>query len=192
MNKRNSTNSRGRQGGYTLLFAVLTAGIVMTMAVFIVNVSSKQYELSVSARNSSYAFYAADSAMECAVNPVNWSVPFASTTGGALNCGGGLLVFSAVAPVQTSGMSITDGPGASNPVRQQAGYVPLYFNNGTNSTSQCALITITTGADSASGEPKTIVDARGYNLCSGSIVGPDRTNINTVERGLRLTQTGIW
>ena len=54
-----------KDSGYTLLFAVLIASLVLGVATFILGVAHKQYVLSSTARNSSYAFYAADSGIEC-------------------------------------------------------------------------------------------------------------------------------
>lgn len=182
------------EGGYTLLFSVLTAGMVLAMAVFIVNVSSKQFELSVTARNSIYSFYGADSVLECAVSPVNWIVQFASTTGGTLACGGSLLVLAPISPAQVTGISIAADPNnpIANPVRQLSGYVSLQFTDGSVLTRQCGLLTVTTGVDPVTSQPKTVMDARGYNVCNSSPVAPDTTNVGVVERGLRLTQQGIW
>lgn len=194
MMKKTPTNARAMRTdrGYTLLFAVLTATLVLGVAVFIVGVSRKQYELSVSARNSIYSFFAADSGMECAINPGNWtnSGGFASTTGGTLRCAGGTATFSAVSPVVIAPSSILTGT-PTNPVRQQQGIVSLAFNNGTVTTKTCAIITLTTGLDPASNQPTTVIDSRGYNLCT-AVPAVDTTNSGTVERALRLVQNGVW
>lgn len=178
--------------GYTLLFAVLTAALVLGVAVFIVNLSRKQYELSVAARNSIYSFYAADSGIECVVNSGNWtnSGGFASTTGGTLKCGTGTASFAAVSPVSITPSNIVTGSG-NNPVRQQSAAISLSFNNGSVTTNSCAILTITTGSSPTSGQPMTIIDSRGYNSCVAG-PAPDPTNAATVERALRLIQTGVW
>jgi hypothetical protein len=185
---------RSPQGGYTLLFSVLTATLVLGVAVFIVGVTEKQYELSVQARNSIYSFFAADSGIECAVNAANWtnSGGFASTTGGTLVCAGGTATFSAVTPVVITPSSILTGD-TNNPVRQQQGTVSLSFNNGTVTSRGCATITLTTGRDPASNQPTTVIDARGYNTCTSTTPpAPEGTNSGTVERALRLIQSGVW
>lgn len=181
-----------KKGGYTLLFSVLTATLVLGVAVFIVDLSRKQHELAVSARNSIYSFYAADSGIECVINPANWTNPggFASTTGGTLKCGTGTVTLTAVGSPIISPAGIITG-GGQTPVRQQTGYVSLSFNNGSVTTSACALLTFTTGTSPSNGQPMTIIDARGYNLCSAGPV-PNILNTGTVERALRLIQTGVW
>ena len=191
ISKKNTKKSS--QGGYTLLFAVLTATLVLGVAVFITSLSSKQYELSVSARNSIYSFYAADSGIECAINAANWtnSGGFASTTGGTLKCGTGTMTLSVVSPVSITPSNVIVG-NSNTPVRQQAGYISLSFDNGSLVTNSCALITLTTGLNPANSQPMTIIDSRGYNLCTSAPVAPDTTNPSTVERALRLVQTGVW
>ncbi len=53
--------------GYTLLFAVLVAALVLAVGISILNISKKEFLLATSSRDSSEAFYAADAALECAV-----------------------------------------------------------------------------------------------------------------------------
>lgn len=181
---------RSCRGGYTLLFAVLTATLVLGVAVFIVDVARKQHELSVAARNSIYSFYAADSLIECAVSAVNWQSPgFSSTTPSTLDCGSGT---GALELVPDASISMPASLIAA-PLKQQTGYVSLNFNTGSETLKSCGQLTITTGKDPSSGEPMTIMDARGYNLCvSTSPTAPDVSNPSTVERALRLIQSGIW
>lgn len=185
---------KNEQGGYTLLFSVLTATLVLGVAVFIVDLTRKQHELAVSARNSIYAFYAADGGIECAVSTSNWQSPgFASTTGGTLNCGGdvdGVVLAQSGCP-QVYPASLIGGT-PTNPIRQWCGYVSMKFpNTGTPATNGCAQVIITTGQDITTSQPKTIIDSRGYNLCT-SAPAPDTAKTDTVERALRLIQTGVW
>lgn len=185
----------GTNGGYTLLFAVLTAAVVLGVAVFIVDVTKKQYELSVAARNSIYAFYASDSGIECAVNPTNWgSSGFSSTTGGTLSCSGVStnLVNTGCGAVPAGIVADPVDP-TGNAVRQWCAYMPLSYTADGVTTRPCAQVIITTGANSLSSNAKTtIIDARGYNACTTGTVGPDVNNSATVERALRLTQSGVW
>ena len=181
------------QGGYTLLFAVLTATLVLGVAAFIVGLSQKQYQLSVSARNSIYSFYAADSGIECAVNQGNWTNTggFASTTGGSLSCGSGSVTLAAVGAPAVSPAGIVTGT-AQNPIHQWTGYIPLTWTDGTTAMHECVSVTYTTGTDPVSGKPMTIIDSRGYNLCTTGAVGPDTSNVATTERAIRLVQNGVW
>jgi Tfp pilus assembly protein PilX len=52
--------------GYTLLFAMIVASIVLAIGVSLLTISRKEFDLSSSATQSSNAFYAADSGIGCA------------------------------------------------------------------------------------------------------------------------------
>lgn len=66
INKKFQKNM-GINSGYTLLFAVLVSALVLAIAISILSISKKEFLLATSARDSSTAFYAADSGVECAV-----------------------------------------------------------------------------------------------------------------------------
>jgi hypothetical protein len=70
-----------KQRGFVILYAVLLVSIVLTVSLTLLNITLKQLILSLVARESSYAFYAADSAKTCAQywdshyddsNPFGW------------------------------------------------------------------------------------------------------------------------
>src|ERR1035441_7931257 len=52
--------------GYTLLFAMIVASVVLAIGVSILTVSRKEFVLSSSATHSTNSFYAADSGIGCA------------------------------------------------------------------------------------------------------------------------------
>jgi Tfp pilus assembly protein PilX len=162
----------GRNRGYTLLFAVLTAVLVLGVAVFITSVSRKQFILSETARESTFSFYAADSGMECAAaefanNQVSSTSP--STT---LYCGG---------KTATIGAWSTASPGDPTQTRVSPQAAFMFDNDG------CALITFTTYYDS-NGNPATVIDSLGYNECTAAGGTPAPTaSSRTVERALELT-----
>ena len=53
--------------GYTLLFSVLVSSLLLAVGISILNISKKEFLLATSARDSSSAFYAADSGIEYAL-----------------------------------------------------------------------------------------------------------------------------
>jgi hypothetical protein len=188
MTPTKKTRTHGLNGGYTLLFSVLTAALVLGVAVFILSVSTKQYELSASARNSIYSFYAADSGIECAtlayyggnaaldINTANLTL---SPDNGAatIRCNG--VTKSALwnsVPATPSLSPLTTNI-------QAAGPLDFSFADG-----KCSRIMVYDGYDSSSNH-YTIIDSRGYNKCNSS-GGPDVINPTTVERALRLTKKG--
>lgn len=83
--------------GFTVLLAALVASLVLTIGISIFNVAQKQVILSSLGRNSQYAFYAADTAAECALY---WDIRyayFATTTpsGVTPSCNGTPLTINA-------------------------------------------------------------------------------------------------
>jgi len=56
-----------RSAGFTMLFAVLIAGVLMAIGISIFNISIKEVRLSSTARDSNLAFYASDAGRECAI-----------------------------------------------------------------------------------------------------------------------------
>jgi len=160
--------------GYTLLFAVLTAVLVLGIAVFITSTSRKQFILSVTARESMYALYAADSGMECAAAAFSH---IASTTGGIIYCkGSSVQLYSFTSSNLVTGLS-----------QEQSSKEAVFSFNDTSGNGPCAVITFTTGFDS-NNRLNTVIDSSGYNICtvSAGSLGPDPGS-QTVERALELT-----
>src|SRR3989344_3546084 len=79
--------------GITLFIAVIASSLLLLVSLAVVNITYKDILFSSSARDSQFAFYAADSGVECAMywdfkNPSNISA-FAITTEGTprtINC----------------------------------------------------------------------------------------------------------
>ncbi len=61
------TFEKSRQRGFTLLLAALVASIVLALGSSIFTIAKKQVTLSSLGRDSQFAFYAADTAAECAL-----------------------------------------------------------------------------------------------------------------------------
>lgn len=56
-----------RHNGFALLFAILTASLILTVGLAIFNITLKEFVLSSQIRDSQFAFYAADTGLECAL-----------------------------------------------------------------------------------------------------------------------------
>jgi hypothetical protein len=168
---------KNKSEGYTLLFSVFTAVLVLGVAVFILSVSKKQYALAVAARESTYAIYAADSGIECASAA---GVASSTSPTPSISCDGTNKVITAFAPLGSGDILSKFSP--DYPVWQSLDTV-LRLENGT-----CSKITITVGYNSNKSE-KTIIDSSGYNVCttSGNVTNPDYSNARIVERAFRLT-----
>ncbi len=61
------------EAGFTILLAALVASLVLTLGISIFSIAQKQVILSSLGRSSQFAFYAADTAAECALY---WDVRF--------------------------------------------------------------------------------------------------------------------
>lgn len=174
-NSRNNTRTY-TQRGYTLLFAVLTAALVLGVAVFILGVSKKQFALSVAARDSMYSLYAADTGMECAATAFWAGVLATTSTTGVIHCTGAdsdIVVWSSPS-LPIAGLTAL----VANVYQTSQVYIGLY--DGT-----CALVQVTNG-DDVSGNNIIVIDSRGYNFCDATTKLP-KTGSRTVERALRLT-----
>ena len=56
-----------QQGGFTLLFATLTASLLMTISFAVFRLTLKEAQLTTAVKDSQGAFYAADVGIECAL-----------------------------------------------------------------------------------------------------------------------------
>lgn len=171
--------------GFVLSFAVLVAGILLSIGLAIFTITLKELILSGSGRESQFAFYAADTGGECALY---WDIKHSGFSGS---------VFSPVTYAST-----TSPPSYGNPVAQNSGvfcsteditdpasgwnmgtgWDVIYSGTATTTTfdmkfdnGTCATIMVIKNATGV-----TQIDTRGYNTCAAG--SPRR-----VERGLRIT-----
>jgi hypothetical protein len=152
--------------GFTLLIAIITTSMLLIVSFVVVNIALKQLILASAAKESQYAFYAADSGTECAVY---WDLPkdgslskFDITTPGTIECNG-------EDPISTDSQII---PPPSNPPQSVVGgsSVSIFW---LNFTKGCAIVRVTkSGA-------LTTIDSRGYNTC-------DTSATRRYERGVKL------
>ncbi|HTK33373.1 MAG TPA: hypothetical protein VL335_02405 [Candidatus Paceibacterota bacterium] len=179
--------------GYTLLFAVIVSVLVLSIAAFILSVSRKQAILSSSARDSVYAFYAADSGLECALeNLYNTTNGLATTSFDGSNnphnisCGNAQfqakLVSNGSGSYTTTFVMFTGTGGQTDGEKNQSG------------AASCATVIVNQYIDATLGLV-TKIDSRGNNIGwrkasqGGSIPTGDCgiTGPRKVERALRYT-----
>ena len=170
--------------GFVLSFAVLVAGILLSIGLAIFTITLKELILSGSGRESQFAFYAADTGGECALY---WDIKHAGFSGSVF---GPISYASTTSPpsygdpvAQNSGVScseqdITDPATGWN---IGTGWDVVYggtstttifdmrFGNGT-----CATVTVIKNSTGI-----TQIDSRGYNTCADAAA-------RRVERGLRI------
>lgn len=171
-----------RNSGFTLLFASLVVSLILSVGLAVASITLTQLTLSSAGRESQFAFYNADSGIECALHyeynvPRDDDTPFFSSTDdsppdNSIECAGQTIV------IDTNDVSRPD----SNP----------------NSTTTTTFFVNQPGASCEKDEPSfqvkvqkspsiqypgatnVKIDSRGYNTC-------DETNPRRVERGLFVT-----
>lgn len=179
--------------GYTMLFAVLVSTVLLSIGIFILNVSKKEVLLSSIGRESAIAFYAADGGVECAHY---WNVQPSSPLGfdsagvqgtASIFCGGPQPLI--ITWTSSLGSNPPTSEAVFNIAVQSSTVAPIYpgfcatvsvkkeyVKDTINTTDEFGVAT-TREVYSVS---KTIIDSRGYNTC---VPGDPRR----VERGLRET-----
>jgi hypothetical protein len=154
MRKKNKHTERG----FTILLAALVASLVLSLGISVFSIAQKQLILASISRNSQYAFYAADTAAECALY---WDVrhDFASTTG-------------AVTPI-----SCDDN--ASIAVTHTTLFAPDrdLFDFEFQPNGYCAQVTVT----KQNVHPRTLIRANGFSVACDSIESSSRTLQRSVE-----------
>jgi Tfp pilus assembly protein PilX len=147
------------QQGFTLFIALVITATLLLISTGIVALAVRESFLTTASQDSQYAFYAADTGIECAIY---WDVK--NTSG-----------FSAFAT--STGSSIFCNKDSNNPSNQ--------FTVGGSSESSftmtflpqpyCATVTVTKPNDGS-----TKIESLGFNSC-------DATNPRRVERAVRVT-----
>lgn len=180
-----------KEKGFTLLFAVLVSTLIVSISATVISIAVRQTIISGTSRESQYAFYAANTILECATywdvvgvtSTPNVVFPYTSglptgeirvsgTELDDITCGGGNI---------TNGSGFTAGGFANkawdiSTPNQTTIYLELKDKTNTFTHSYCAQATVTKTKNGA--EPVlTTIDARGYNTC-------DLTSPRAVERGL--------
>lgn len=174
--KNKELRIKKRQRGFTLLLAALVSSIVLALGTSIFEIAQKELTLSSIGRDSQFAFYAADTAAECALF---WDFRynyFASTTpsGVTPTCDGQNLGPFAITP---SGASEP----YSYPYTMTSKQMDL-FTDATPPTDYCAEVTVTKTRDATTQAVQTIVRADGYSTSCATIT----TNARALQRSVEL------
>lgn len=145
--------------GFTLLIAVLVSGILLSLGFAIFNIVSKELVLSSAGRESQFAFYAADSGIECALYWDNKHDAFSSSSPQQPECAGVL--------VNNYNIAFDIGSGT---------YTTTYnFSLGSGLAAPCTDVTVTRQYEPT----RTTLVAAGYNTCV-------TTNPRRIERSVRV------
>jgi len=151
--------------GFTLFVAIIITSTLLLVSMGLIAVSVQESFLTSAGRDSQNAFYAADSAIECALywdvnNPSGVSA-FATSSQTTINCN----------------QDSANNPNPSNPVGgpTQPPFTMTFFSNpGDPANLNCAKVYVTKNDDGT-----TVIDSHGYNTCN-------TTNPRRVERAIRV------
>ncbi len=192
--KRTDSSKRG----FTLFVAVLVASLVLAIGFSISNIVLKQLAISSSGGGSLVAFYAADSAVECAVywdrrdlngNPWNDAGPFATSTpdgfdDATMACGPDARVWGWRKLCDNGGICDSSSVSATTTFA-------ITFEDPTDPTYlACAHVAVSRWNDISTGEQRTSITTRGYNtdlIRSGTDWYCNLDRHRVVERGLLQT-----
>jgi Tfp pilus assembly protein PilX len=178
-----------RSRGVAILFTVLTAILLLSIGLSIVSISIRQVTLSSTGRESEYAFYAANTALECAlywdlqipdIDTASNKRYFAHTGSGQSNAN--------INNVKCSNNSLEYFN--SDLINSDSDNMYTFWVRITNTftnTEQCAEVEIKKERyTDTNGNPKirSTIQTRGYNVSDC-----DSTSPKAVERGLELSYT---
>lgn len=175
MNKFYSQNNNKKRG-VAILFAILLVSIVLTVGLTLLNITLRQLVLSSLARESQFAFYAADSARNCAryydslENPDDRPFGYFELVSSNLQFHGN----------GSKPISCGDFTGSIDSNIGSTFAFGGIFDNGERET--CAYVEVTKGIDETTPNPlanppaplgkgKTLIRAWGYNNYKGSDAG---------------------
>lgn len=141
------SNRQVAKRGFTLLIAVLVGSILIALGSAIFNIVSKEIILSSSGRESQFAFFAADTGIECALY---WDIKHDAFVSSSpltdVACGG--------APAT---LTITAGNNGTSPTLTTT----FTFSLNTGTTNPCVAITVLKTTVPTS----TVIASQGYNTC---------------------------
>lgn len=175
MHNRSAQTGKGKpaEKGFAMLFAVLTASVLLSVGLSIFNLTVKELVLSSSGRESQFAFYAADTGIECAFY---WD--FKGTAIFATSSASRTPVPSNPDCVATSTLQhFNINPSISNTTSATTNF-SLTIPNAEGGTSPYCVSVVVKKEDNA-GIIATTIDSRGYNTC-------DTSDPNRVERAIRV------
>ncbi len=180
--------------GFVILFAVLLVSITLTISLSLFNITFKQLILSTVARDSQFAYFATDSALDCTRH---WDVyPKAKNSDGSTDRPFGYLYndgswkFIPPSPLIGTidcGGSIVLSRDTSDPNVYQTNFTLIWESLNPDSPTTCAKVQVNKyvgGVDQGT----TIIKTQGYNIYDeGSGKCPAQNN-RAVERALKYEE----
>ena len=180
-------NYQNRKAGVAILFAILLVSIVLAVSLTLFNITFRQLILSSLARESQFAFYAADSARNCARHYDSLETPGERPFGYFGLSGSSLVYNQPTVATLNCGQLVTFTPPGSFPLDASpiVFNFTVVFNSGDKDT--CARVTVTKYRGDVDSLGKTKIESRGYNnYDSTNATGCYRVSDRTVERASKM------
>jgi hypothetical protein len=172
--------------GFTLLFAVIVSTLVLAVGGSIINIALKQVILSGTGRESQYAFYAANTGIECAyywdIAGVGDAPAFATSSSGfdvpgIAACAGTADIYDDASTDTEARLFDTKDLGDG--VTQSYFRLQNFVNPEGEDLEYCADVYVRKTIGGSGQVTSTEIESRGYNTC-------DDANPRRIERGLEM------
>jgi len=154
--------------GFTLLLSVLIASVLLSLGLAIFSITIRELLLSSTGRESQFAFYAADTGIECALYFDLVRGAFSTSTASAVSC-------------NADGSNPTN---ANQAVGGQGWDVPNTFTISFLPNPYCAVVTVT--KTNTGGVVKTDINSRGYNVGVKNGLACESTEPRRLERAIHV------
>ncbi len=173
-------HKKEKQNGFTLLFAVLLSVLVLAVGASVINIAMKQVILTGIGRESQFAFYAANTGIECALY---WDYRDARVFATSSLSDGyteeidkeGVRCAKDSIYMQDNG---TIGEITDNSNNSESSAISRFTIRFEDSIQYCAIVSVTKNKNTDD-TWSTTIESRGYNTC-------DKSNPRRIERGLQL------
>jgi hypothetical protein len=163
-------NHRNSQKGFTILVAVVTAGILLIIAMSIGGIALKEQVLSAANKESQIAFYAADTGMECALYWDQKMGYFAPTTNPAT---GEIITQSGIPTIDCNNNNVTSMALTTGTNSYSYTFMINNLSVGNGSAVTCSVVEVDKDTSSAT-STKTDIYSYGYNTCNASLTRVER------------------
>lgn len=174
------SNTNGKRG-FALLLAALVASIVLALGASIYTLASKEVQLSATGRDSQFAFYAADSAAECALY---WDArsdkhpySFATSTDSKGSLAPATQIFC-------DGKQVTPTV-SQDPAPTPTAATTTFSYDLLTSPSYCTDVQVAKFRDATTNSERTVIDANGYNVSCAALNG--NTSATVLQRSVELS-----
>jgi hypothetical protein len=180
------------KNGFALIFSLFVTVLLLAVVASISFIAIKQVTLSSTGRESQYAFYAANSGVECALY---WDFQGLQVGDdlfavfGTIDGGGNLIapISSTLDPsyfVNCAGINLNeDGAGWVISNATNSYITNFQFEIVADTRTSCIKVDVQKTKNNSTGLVDTIISSRGYNVSCSNI---SSSNNRIVERGLRM------